>query len=179
MGRPKMKTIIEGRKIYIRELTENDATERYCGWLNDPIVNEYLETREATIDDLKEYIHSRKKNPNCLFFGIFIKDNNEHIGNVKLEPIDFEKKTSEFGMMIGEKKYWEKGIGTEVTRLVVNYAFNELNLKKIRLGVIPENKAAIRVYEKVGFKITKIEKDKIRHGDKLFDHMIMEIEKST
>ena len=174
-----MKKIIEGKRVYIRELTEKDATERYCKWLNDPIVNEYLETRKATIEDLKTYINSRKKSINCIFFGIFLKKNNKHIGNVKLEPIDIVKKTSDFGMMIGEKEYWGKGIGTEVTQLVVNYAFNELNLKKIRLGVIPENMAARRVYEKVGFKITKIEKDKIRHGDKLFDHMIMEIEKNT
>ena len=174
-----MKKIIEGERVYIRELTENDATERYCKWLNDPVVNKYLETREATIEDLKEYIKSRKKSPNCLFFGIFLKENNKHIGNVKLEPIDFEKKISDFGMMIGEKEYWGKGIGTEVTQLVINYAFNELNLKKIRLGVIPENIPARKVYEKVGFKVTKIEKNKIRHGDKLFDHMIMEIEKNT
>lgn len=161
-----MKILIKGEKIYLRELTEKDATEKYCKWLNDPVVNKYLETREATIEGLKKYIRKRREDPNSLFLGIFLKKNDKHIGNSKLEPIDFKNKTADFGMLIGEKDYWGKGLGTEITKLVVNYAFNELNLKKIRLGVIPENKRAIRVYEKVGFK-------------KINDQIIMEIEKST
>ena len=176
MGKQDAYSVLQndGTTIYLRELTENDASEAYCEWLNDPIVNKYLETRETTIEDLKQYIRSKKENPNCLFFGVFLKENDKHIGNVKLEPIDYKEKTSYFGMLIGEKEQWGKGLGTEATRLAVDYAFNVLHLKEIMLGVIAENKAAIRVYEKTGFQIKRVNKKKIKHGSKLYDQIIME-----
>ena len=57
------------------------------------------------------------------------------------------------GMLIGDKNYWGKGIGTEALNLLVDWAFRNLEISKIDLGVLRDNKAAIRVYEKAGFNI--------------------------
>lgn len=168
---------IEGERIYLRNLRIKDADEEYCRWLNDPKVNKYLETRNATIDDLKKYIKEKNKSDKCLFLGVFDNKTAKHIGNIKLEPIDFKGKKATFSIMIGDKNYWNKGIGTEATKLFVDYAFNGLNLKKINLGVISENKAAISVYKKAGFKVKRIEKKKLKHGSKFYDKVVMEIEK--
>ena len=155
------KTKIEGNRIYLRKLNEDDATQRYCDWLNDPEVNKYIETKRTSISELKQYIEKKNENPNCLFLGIFLKNNNRHIGNIKLEPIDFKKRNATLGILIGDKDYWGMGIGTEATKLLVDYAFKNLNLKEINLGVISENKAAIRAYKKVGFQVDKIKDDGI------------------
>jgi len=152
---------IEGKTIYLKTLDQNNATEEYCSWLNDSEVNQYLETKKATIDQLKSYIEKNNENQSCLFFGIFFKENQKHIGNIKLEPIDFEKHKATIGILIGDKDYWGRGIGTEAITLLVDYGFNNLKLEEIDLGVISENKAAIRVYEKVGFKIKEKFPDKI------------------
>jgi diamine N-acetyltransferase len=56
-------------------------------------------------------------------------------------------------MLIGEKKFWGRGIGQEVTRLMVEYAFHRLNLNRVTLGVLAEHESAVRCYEKVGFKV--------------------------
>ena len=168
---------IEGRKIYLKTLTEKNATKEYCSWLNDPKVNKYLETRKATIPELKKYIREKNKNPNCLFLGIFFKKNNKHIGNIKLEPIDFKNHQATLGILIGDKNYWGKGMGKEATKLLVNYAFRKLNLKEINLGVISENERAIEVFKKVGFKIDRREKRAVRHDETLFDRIIMSIKK--
>jgi len=121
----KMK--IEGRRIYLKTLTRKNATKEYCGWLNSPKVNQYLETRKATIAGLKKYIEEKNRNPNCLFLGIFFKENQKpcarnfvsvwgrHIGNIKLEPIDFEDRKATIGILIGNKDYWGRGIATEAT----------------------------------------------------------------
>jgi len=166
---------LEGRKIYLKTLLAKNATEEYCNWLNDPEVNQYLETRKATISELGKYIKEKNENPNCLFLGIFFKENRKHIGNIKLEPIDFKNQKATISILIGEKDYWGRGIGTEAITLFVDYGFKNLNLKEINLGVISENKAAIKVYEKAGFKIIHIEKNAVRHGKKLFDKIIMSI----
>ncbi len=143
------KSLIKGKRIYLRLLTINDASQEYCQWLNDSEVNKYLETKNTTIQELREYIQERIDSPNALFFGIFDKE--KHIGNIKLEPIFWERKKVIFGFIIGDKKYWGKGIGTEATKLIVDFVFNFLNLDEVELGVLPQNKAAVRVYEKVGF----------------------------
>jgi glutamate-1-semialdehyde aminotransferase/RimJ/RimL family protein N-acetyltransferase len=172
----KLNRIIVGKNIYFRTLTKKDASKKYCNWLNDPKVNYYLETRKATTQDLEKYINGKNKKKDCIFLGIFTNKDNTHIGNIKLEPIDLDKKKATLSLIIGEIDYWNQGIGTESTILMVNFAFNNLKLKKVDLGVISENKKAIRVYEKSGFKLKKIEKNKIKHGSKIYDKIIMEIE---
>jgi len=168
---------INGNRIYLRVLEVKDATQEYCDWLNDPEVNKYLETKGATIEGLKEYINEKNKSSNCLFFGIFYRENDEHIGNLKLEPIDFDSKRATFGILIGDKKYWGMGIGVEVTKLIVDWAFDILNLKEVNLGVIAENKAAVKIYEKVGFHIDNIEKKSIKSDNKFYDKITMSIKR--
>ena len=41
-----------GDIVFLRELRDEDATEAYASWLNDPVVNQYLETRSVTISEL-------------------------------------------------------------------------------------------------------------------------------
>ena len=94
---------ILGERIYLRKLTSKDASLDYCRWLNDAEVNKYLETRETTIEDLKQYIKEKNASKNCLFVGIFLKKSDKHIGNIKLEPIDFDKKIATVGILVGEK----------------------------------------------------------------------------
>jgi len=166
---------INSDKIYLKHLKSQNATEEYCNWLNDAEVNKYLETRKANIKDLKNYIKAKNKRKDILFLGIFYKKNGEHIGNIKLEPVDLKNKKATLGLLIGNKNYWGKGIGTEATKLLINYAFDYLNINEINLGVIIENKAAIKVYKKTGFKIVKVEKKAIKHDNKRYDKIIMSI----
>ncbi|MBT3451353.1 aminotransferase class III-fold pyridoxal phosphate-dependent enzyme [archaeon] len=165
----------DGNLIYLRNLTDLDVTEEYCKWLNDPEVNLYLETRKVTIEELIKYVNDKNNNLNCLFLGIYCKSNDKHIGNIKLEPIDFVNKTATLGILIGNKDYWGKGIATEATKLISDYAFNKLGLIEVNLGVISENKAAIRVYEKVGFKVFDIKKNHIIHNNQNYDQVMMKI----
>lgn len=146
---------IEGQRIYLKTLKEINATEEYCSWINDKSVNKYLDTKSTTVKELREYIKIRSNDPNCLFLGIFLKNNNIHIGNIKLEPIDFKKKTGTLGILIGVRNFWNKGFGTEALNFLINYAFNSLNLERISLGVYKDNISAIKAYEKSGFKLYK------------------------
>ncbi len=168
---------IDGNRIYLRVLEVKDATQEYCYWLNDPEVNKYLETKGATTEELKEYINEKNKSSKCLFFGIFYRENDKHIGNLKLEPIDFDGKRATFGILVGDKKYWGMGIGIEATKLIVDWAFDILDLKEVNLGVIAENKAAVKTYEKVGFHIDNIEKSSIKSDNKFYDKITMSIKR--
>ena len=67
--------ILYGDRIYLRRLTENDATEDYVRWMNDPDINQYLESRfyTHTIESTKAFIRS-VTNDNNYQFGIFVKE---------------------------------------------------------------------------------------------------------
>lgn len=84
-------------------------------------------------------------------FAICDKSTNRHIGNIKLDNFDWISHTCELGVLIGEKDFWGKGIGTEACTLAIQYAFNILNIRKVLLAVYATNIGAIKVYEKLGF----------------------------
>ena len=168
-----------GQRLYLRKLTSADASEEYCRWLNDPEVNYFLETRHATIADLVDYIEKQNANPASALLGIFDAANDKHIGNAKFEPIDWDKKRAVFGIVIGVKDYWGKGIGTEATRLGVDYAFKALGLDEVELGVIPENTRARKAFERAGFKYVKTIPKLLNHDGVLYDKIVMAVRKES
>ena len=56
------------------------------------------------------------------------------------------------GIGLGERDYWGNGYGTDAMRLMLRFAFDELNLQRVSLGVYAYNPRAIRSYEKAGFR---------------------------
>jgi RimJ/RimL family protein N-acetyltransferase len=149
-----MNRFIEGNTIYLRAIEIHDGTERYLSWLNDEEVTRGLASGAypSTLDDLKKYIQQITSSKNAVMFAICDKVNDVHIGNIKLDNFDWVNRTCELGLLLGDRTYWGKGIGTEVMRLTLAYAFNQLNLRKVLLAVYANNPAAIKLYEKVGFK---------------------------
>jgi len=145
----------EGSLVFLRPLERSDLNERYLDWLNDPEVTRYTETGRfpSTTEDLDNYYRSVTSSKNDVILAVVDRKSGKHIGNVKLGPIRWVHRAATFGILIGDKKSWGKGIGEDATRLMVEYGFYRLNLHRIDLGVFAEHEAAVRCYEKVGFKV--------------------------
>jgi RimJ/RimL family protein N-acetyltransferase len=105
------------------------------------------------MQDLEKFYQSVTGTPSQIILAIVDKASNQHIGNIKLGPINWVHRRSPLGILIGDKEFWGKGAGSEAMRLMVEYGFRRLNLHRINLAVFAENEAAVRVYEKVGFKV--------------------------
>ena len=56
--------------------------------------------------------------------------------------------SAEFGILVGEKEYWSRGIGSEATEAIVRHGFDKRNLHRIWLGVFADHDGAIKVYER-------------------------------
>ena len=97
----------------------------------------------------EEWIDKVLNDVHRLNYAICLRDNDQYIGNVYLTDISDE--TAIFGIFIGEKTYWARGIGTEATRLVLAYAFDIIHLKSVTLEVKESNIGGRRAYEKAGF----------------------------
>src|SRR3989338_402702 len=120
------KLKLTGERIYLRIMEESDATEAYCSWLNDPKVNRFLVTKSSTINELRDYIAKKIGRSDILFLGIFLKDDDKHIGTITLRGIDLASGKATIAMMIGNKNYWGKGLIGEAMRLLIDYSFREL-----------------------------------------------------
>ena len=147
------KNIIEGTKTYLRPLEMDDVSKSYVGWLNDPEVNGFLESRflKQTKTTVKKYVSAIKKDKNYLFLAIVIKDGGKHIGNIKLGPINKVHGFAEIGILIGDKSSWGKGYATEAIKLLVNHAFKNLGLRKLTAGCYETNVGSIKAFQKAGF----------------------------
>lgn len=143
---------IKGQRIYLRTLTIEDATEEYCSWINNPDINKFLESKKTSLDELKEYVTAQNNDPNCIFLGIFLNNNDQHIGNLKLEPINYKEKNAVIGFLIGNKNYWGKGYGTESYDTLIRYVFKNLDIEEIIMGAYDDNEASLKVANKIGFK---------------------------
>lgn len=66
------------------------------------------------------------------------------------------KEQCEFSVFILDKNYWGKGIGTEVTNRMLDYAFNRLDMENVLLETCELHQNAVKVYKKAGFRILEI-----------------------
>lgn len=166
---------IIGTQIYLRPLAREDLNERYLSWLNDPEVTRYLETGifPSTKERLEIFYDQISRSSDQVILAIVDKNTDQHIGNVKLGPINWVHRKATFGILIGEKEFWGKKIGTEVTQLMVEFGFFGLNLRRIDLGVYAEHEAAVRAYERVGFRLEGRFREALFHEGQYKDHLWM------
>jgi RimJ/RimL family protein N-acetyltransferase len=121
--------------------------------MNDSEVTEYLDSHGPfVLRDLQDYYSSHAATDTSMMFAIVDHRTETHVGNLKLEPIDRTLGTAVLGVLIGDKSYWGKGICSEAVRLILEYAFTELRVWEIGLGVRAEHSAAIRCYENAGLR---------------------------
>lgn len=154
---------IETNRLILRTLSENDASERYVNWLNDPDVNQYLETRhtEQTLESCKEFITSCNTDPGSHLFGIFEKDNNAHIGNAKIGFLNERYQRGQVSLFLGEKDCWGKGFSTEVVGALTRYGFTDLELHRLEAGCYEDNLASLRVFLKNGYTVEGFMRDQV------------------
>ena len=145
--------VLEGHRTILKPLTESFCTQKYLSWLNDPEVYKYLSSGGGcTMDQLVNFVRG-KRLENIFFWAIIVKENDNHIGNIKIDKIDNKNLHGEYGIMIGDKSVWGKGYAAEVSKIVINFCFNVIGLMEVRLGVHKENFAAIKLYQNLGFSI--------------------------
>jgi len=176
MNTQKIIKQVEGEKIIILPFYKELITNRYVNWFKDEKINYYLQYQgeETTLDDIRTYVHDLLSNGHY-FFAVLDKETKLHIGNVRIEIISKYAHIGKFSMIIGDSNYHGKGIGTEVVKLVIDIAFNQIKLRKLTVDVVSENTPAVRVYEKNNFIIEGRLKECFFKHNKYFDFLTMSI----
>ena len=79
------------------------------------------------------------------------------------------------GIGLGEREYWGKGYGTDAMKIILRYAFTELNLRRVTLDVFEYNQRGVRSYEKAGFVVEGRERGLILREGRRWDVIYMGI----
>lgn len=134
-------------------LGEEHVGPAYVGWLNDPAVNRYLESRFATQDEASTrlFVRAMRARADTVFLGIRDDRLGRHVGNIKLGPIDRHHGLGEVGLMIGDRAAWGQGVGSAAIAAVAAVARDQLGLRKLTAGCYASNGGSARAFEKAGF----------------------------
>lgn len=141
------------RRLFLRNLDcHNDDLSRYLGWMRDEKSNPFIQgvDKAITYEDLQRYVDSKNASSDALLLGIFARDINLHFGNIKLEPMSLNSEAY-LGILIGDVAYRNQGYGFESIHCLLNYAFHNLSLNQVNLGVNLGNSSAVHLYKKMGF----------------------------
>lgn len=152
-----MNIIIETVRLRIREIKSGDLDsllEIYRNSQNMAFIpnSDFKWTKE----DLKQK-YDRINQDYTNGFGIFaieLKNENEIIGEAGLFNSFQNTKHLELGYII-DSRYWKKGYGTEVCKLLINYGFQELKLKKLSARMFKQNTASRKLSEKCGMRLVR------------------------
>jgi RimJ/RimL family protein N-acetyltransferase len=142
-----------GKKCILQRIQEEWITNEYIEGLDDEEVVRYagyVKTTCHSIETAKKYISDLNNNPNVRLFGIYNKEY-DHIGNIRLD-IEWMWRNSIVSILIFNKKFWGKGIGTEAIELITDFAFNTLGMHRCEAGVLYGNIASHKAFEKAGYK---------------------------
>jgi len=145
--------MIRGKLINLRPLKKSDLDE-IMKWINDLGVTKYLSSFLFPVSRPEEEKYMEKmmtKNDKQKNLVIESKEG-DYIGQITLDNIDWKNRNAELGIVIGDKKNWGKGYGTEAIKIILNHGFHQMNLYNIYLWVFEYNQRGIRCYEKCGFK---------------------------
>jgi len=129
------------------------STHEYSSDLENCRLMKHLPNNDIseTISFLEGVQAEWKKEKPSYYECAILKDN-EHIGAVCLYILDDDDTVGEVGWIIN-KKYWGRGYATEAARAIIDFARNELKLKKIIAHCDGENTASYKVMEKLGMTL--------------------------
>jgi RimJ/RimL family protein N-acetyltransferase len=144
---------VSSEHLYLRELTAADCSAEYVAWLNDPAVSRFLETRHSdqTAESVRSFVEAVSARENETLFGIFLNDDDRHIGNIKAGPIHPIHKVGDVSLFIGAKDCWGRGYAAEAIAAVSAYAFEYLAAAKLSASMFSPNLGSARAFLKVGY----------------------------
>lgn len=166
---------LESENLSLKPYSEIDIKYLYQ-WFNDQIITYFLETglKPLTEKQIKEEL-AKEIDSGSIIFILLDKRKKIPIGIIGLYSVNTISRKAEMRIIIGDKKYWGKGLGTQAVDLITFFAFDHLNLNKVALGVSAGNISAYKTYQKSGYKKEGILKDDVYRNGKFYDGINMAI----
>ena len=142
-----------GELVHLTPFNRDDLPT-LTGWYNDYEVARMMDDDEITLktsDAQEVWYHRITTDKSTYPFAIRTLTDDQLLGECLLHSLNASRRYATVGIVIGDKSQWGKGYGTDAMRVLLRYAFLELNLNRVQLWVFDYNERGIRSYEKCGF----------------------------
>lgn len=172
------KEFLSGEKIFLMALEPEKMAELFNGWAGD---TEYWRLANSdpvipfSIESIKTWLDEHLYDRDNFFFAIKTIQDDRPIGDINLSGIDWIHRNAYLGISIGEREEWGKGYGTDAVRVILRFAFSELNLHRVSLTVFDYNHRAKRAYEKAGFRMEGRQRGFLKREGQRWDLIFMGI----
>lgn len=143
--------MLKGSNVFLSPLQKEDSRQLY-EWINDrELVLFNAPYKPVSERHHQAWFEAIQQRNDVVIFGIRLLEEGKLIGSCQLHSINYVHRSAELQIRLGDTEQRGRGYGTEAVRLLMDFAFKDLNLQRVHLHVLSTNVVAIRVYEKVGF----------------------------
>ena len=148
--------LFTGRLVRLKAVDPQKMAEAYSRWSRDTEYWRLIASEPAqamSIKSTREWLESElyKDPPGFTMFAIHTLEGDTLVGEIGFEDGDLPDGEKFAALGIGDRENWGKGFGTDAMRILLRYAFTELNLQRVSLAVSELNDRAVRSYRKAGF----------------------------
>tara|TARA_B110000027_G_C16122557_1_gene304304 strand:- start:15183 stop:15731 length:549 start_codon:yes stop_codon:yes gene_type:complete len=167
----KKDVFIKGEKVILKTLKNEDLNGNYQFWLNDPDIVKYNSHGKFPFSKnmLQTYIDRCDNDNSKIILAIVDPKSQTHIGNISLQSINWIDRNCEIAFILGDKNFWSKGIMSEAGNLLINHAFNELNLHKVYCGTSSNNLGMQKLAINLGMVKEGVRAESIFNNGRYFD----------
>lgn len=169
--------MLRSSRLWLRRILPSDQPH-WERWLADPAVNRVMSSGSSiprSPISLPEALAYWSADAADHVGFTLLTAGDEPIGAIQLSDIDPWARHAELGVFIGDPAYRGKGLGSEAMRLLLSFAFRQLNLHKVWLTVDADNQTAIRCYDRLGLRRDGVERDAIYRDGAYLDRIVMSI----
>ncbi|PCI31602.1 MAG: hypothetical protein COB53_13010 [Elusimicrobia bacterium] len=149
------KDKLETRRVYLRALTDNDASPLYA---EVTASRDLLKRRLRWVggvqseQECRVFIEACEKDATVKVWGIFEHKEDRLVGVAAFQGMGDDKRAqAEIGFWIAVDRQ-DKGLGSEVGRVMIDYAFRKLNRHRLQARIDPANRSFRKVLKKIGFR---------------------------
>jgi len=172
--------LLKGTLVQLTAEDPKVIAEAYVGWTKDSEYMRLLDSNVSAPISVKKITEWNEKDlekvaPIEYYFLIRTLEDERLVGVIGLDGNMIAHAEAFVGIGIGERELWGKGYGTDAMRIILRYAFTELNLRRVSLNTFEYNPRAIRSYEKVGFVHEGRVRGEVHRSGKRWDVIFMGI----
>lgn len=173
-ARAAQETLV-GERVYLRPFARDDLSY-ILKWSRDAEIRKLTgEVSPMSRAEAEGFYRKLRTDKDRIWFAIVMKEGDRVIGESGLLRMFKPWRCTDMTIIIGEKDAWGEGYGTEAGRLVLDYAFKELGLHRVSIGVVGLNERALRFWEGLGFKKEGIQRDGYYCDGRYSDFIMMSI----
>lgn len=159
--------------VYLRAL-EPDDYKTSIKWRKDDHIWSLLGGTKYFVSEEyeKEWVNNTIHQSKDIKLAICTIGDNKYIGNAYLTDIDYIYRKAESHILIGDHEYWGHGYGTDAYLQLLDFAFNQRNLHRIKALVLDDNLASQKLHEKLGFVREGILRDSVYKDGKYKNQIV-------